>query len=95
MVLAAQLFQRGVSVSEIENAVTIGLIFDHSGSVAGIRRNEAETTRMFLKTSNPEDKYSLVVFAIRPELAVPLTSGKEEVQYRILTTKMGRVHGPI
>jgi Ca-activated chloride channel family protein len=72
-----------------DDPVAIGLIFDHSGSVAGIRRNEAETTRLFLKTSNPEDEYFLVVFASRPELAVPLTSGDEEVRYRVLTTKWG------
>ncbi len=72
-----------------DEPVALGLIFDHSGSVAGIMRNEALTTRMFLKTSNPEDDYFLVVFASRPELAVPMTNGKEEVQYRILTTKWG------
>lgn len=77
------------SFSMEDEPAAIGLIFDHSGSVAGVRRNEAETTRLFLKTSNPEDEYFLVVFASRPELAVPLTSGNEEVRYRVLTTKWG------
>jgi VWFA-related protein len=72
-----------------DEPVALGLVFDHSGSVTGVMHNEAETTRMFLNTSNPGDEYFLVVFASRPELAVPLTSGKEEVQYRILTTKWG------
>ena len=72
-----------------DEPVAIGLIFDHSGSVFGIQRNEAETTRMFLGTCNPEDEYFLVVFSGRPELAAPLTRGPEEVQYRILTTKWG------
>src|SRR5579863_10150088 len=72
-----------------DEPVAQGLVFDHSGSVAGVMRNEVETARMFLKTSNPEDQYFLVVFASRPELAVPLTSGKDEVQYRILSTKWG------
>jgi len=72
-----------------DEPVAIGLIFDHSGSVSGLKRSEAETTRMFLKTSNPQDEYFLVVFAGRPELAVPLTHGQEEVQYRILTTTWG------
>jgi Ca-activated chloride channel family protein len=40
-----------------DEPVAIGLIFDHSGSVAVISRDEAETTRLFLKTSNPEDEY--------------------------------------
>jgi len=72
-----------------DEPVALGLIFDHSGSVAAIQRNESATTRMFLATSNPQDEYFLVVFASQPELAVPITSGKEEVQYRILTTKWG------
>ncbi len=72
-----------------DEPVAFGLIFDRSGSVAGIRRNEAETTRLFLKTSNPEDEYFLVAFASRPELAVPLTNGNEEVRYRVVTTKWG------
>ncbi len=72
-----------------DEPVAVGLVFDHSGSVAGIMRSEAETTRMFLETSNPKDEYFLVVFAGRPELTVPLTRGKEEVQYRLLTTNCG------
>jgi VWFA-related protein len=72
-----------------DEPVALGLVFDHSGSVSGILRNEATTTRMFLNTSNPDDDYFLVVFASQPELAVPLTQAKEEVQYRLLTTKGG------
>ena len=82
--------ERAITAFAMEDEpVALGLIFDHSGSVAGIRRNEAETTRLFLKTSNPEDEYFLVAFASRPELAVPLTNGNEEVRYRVLTTKWG------
>ena len=82
--------ERRITVFAMEDEpVALGLIFDHSGSVSGIMRNETLTTRMFLKTSNPEDDYFLVTFASRPELAVPMTNGKEEVQYRILTTKWG------
>jgi Ca-activated chloride channel homolog len=72
-----------------DEPVALGLVFDHSGSVAGILRNEVLTTRMFLKTSNPDDDYFLVVFASQPELAVPMTNTKEDVTYRLLTTKGG------
>jgi len=82
--------ERPISAFGMEDEpVALGLIFDHSGSVASVMRGEAEMTRMFLKTSNPGDEYFLVVFAGRPELAVPLTSSKAEVQYRILTMKVG------
>jgi VWFA-related protein len=60
--------ERAITAFAMEDEpVALGLIFDHSGSVAGIRAEEAKTTRMFLKTSNPEDDYFLVVFASRPE----------------------------
>jgi len=72
-----------------DEPVALGLVFDHSGSVASVMRNEMLTTRMFLKTSNPEDDYFLVVFASRPDLVVPMTNGKEDVTYRLLTTKGG------
>ena len=72
-----------------DEPVALGLILDISSSVSGLRRNEAETTRLFLKTAQPEDQYFLVVFASRTELAVPLTNGNEEVRYRVLTTKWG------
>jgi VWFA-related protein len=72
-----------------DEPVALGLILDISSSVSGLRPNEAETARLFLKTAQPEEEYFLVVFASRPELAVPLTSGNEEVRYRVLTTKWG------
>lgn len=72
-----------------DEPVAVGLIFDHSGSVSGIRRTEAETTSLFLKTSNPEDQYFLVAFSDQPELVAPLTEGNQEVRYHVLTTKWG------
>ncbi|HEX3877998.1 MAG TPA: VWA domain-containing protein [Bryobacteraceae bacterium] len=72
-----------------DEPVAIGLIFDHSASVAGIHRVESETTRTFLGTSNPEDDYFLVDFGSEAKLSVPLTNGTGEVRYRILTTKWG------
>jgi len=46
-------------------------------------------THTFLKISNPADEYFLVEFASKPELAVPMSKGNEEVQYRILSMKSG------
>lgn len=82
--------ERAITAFAMEDEpLALGLIFDHSGSVAGIRRSEAETARLFLKTSNPEDDYFMVVFASQAELAIPLTNGNEEVRYRVLTTNWG------
>src|SRR6266536_2557545 len=54
--------------------VSVGVIFDVSGSMKdkiGTARNAAST---FLKTGNPEDEYFLVEFANRPEVASDFTT---------------------
>jgi len=70
-----------------DEPIAAGLIFDHSSSVAGVVGNELEATRLFLQTSNPADEYFLVVFASRPELAVPMTRDTNAIQYRVFTSK--------
>ena len=70
-----------------DEPVAIGLVFDHSGSVGRVIRNEAFATHVFLKISNPADEYFLVGFASRPEVAAPLAKGSDEVQYRILNSR--------
>jgi VWFA-related protein len=72
-----------------DEPVAVGLVFDHSGSVMQVMHNESVATSTFLKISNPADEYFLVEFASKPEVAVPMSKGNEEVQYRILVTKNG------
>ena len=72
-----------------DEPVAVGLVFDHSGSVMRVMRNESIATHTFLKISNPADEYFLVEFASQPEIAVPMSKGTEEVQYRILTMNSG------
>jgi VWFA-related protein len=66
-----------------DEPIAAGLVFDHSSSVASVMRDESAATRLFLQTSNPADDYFLVVFASKPKLAVPMTHGAREVQYRV------------
>ncbi len=72
-----------------DEPVAVGLVFDHSGSVMRVMHNESVATSTFLKISNPADEYFLVEFASKPEVAVPMSKGNEEVQYRILMTRNG------
>ena len=79
--------ERSVTAFAMEDEpIAVGLIYDHSGSVDGVIRDESAATRLFLRTSNPADEYFLVVFASKPELAVPMTRNTEAVQYRVLHT---------
>jgi Ca-activated chloride channel family protein len=72
-----------------DEPVAVGLVFDHSGSVMRVMRNETVATQTFLRISNPADEYFLVEFASKPEVAVPMSKGNDEVQYRILSMKSG------
>lgn len=82
--------ERPVTTFAMEDEpVAVGLVFDHSGSVMRVMHNESVATHTFLKISNPADEYFLVEFASEPALAVPLSRGNEEVQYRILTSRSG------
>ena len=56
-----------------DTPLSIGLVFDVSGSmrnVLGVARSAATT---FLKTGNPEDEYFLVEFSDRPHMAQRFT----------------------
>lgn len=64
--------------------ISVGVIFDVSGSMKdkiATARNAAAT---FLKTGNPEDEYFLVEFANRPELTSDFTTDVSKLQNKLL-----------
>jgi Ca-activated chloride channel family protein len=66
--------------------ISVGVIFDVSGSMKdkiATARNAAAT---FLKTGNPEDEYFLVEFANRPEVAADFTTDVTKLQNKLLLT---------
>jgi Ca-activated chloride channel family protein len=60
--------------------VSIGLLFDASGSMRNKRAKVAEAVSAFFKTTNPEDEFFLIEFNDRPKLAVPFTHDVNEVK---------------
>jgi Ca-activated chloride channel homolog len=64
--------------------ISIGVIFDMSGSMA----NKVDRSRMaavqFFKTANPQDEFFLVNFNDRAQLASPFTASIDELQDRML-----------
>jgi Ca-activated chloride channel family protein len=65
--------QRVQYLSAEDTPLSIGLVFDVSGSMRnllGLARSAAST---FLKTGNPEDEYFLVEFSDRPHIAQRFT----------------------
>jgi Ca-activated chloride channel family protein len=71
--------------------VSIGLVFDASGSMRNKLHKSSEAAAAFFKTANPEDEFFLVEFNERPRLAIPFTFDSDELYNHIVHTKtMGR-----
>jgi Ca-activated chloride channel family protein len=66
--------------------VSIGLLFDVSGSMQNKMRQATEAAAAFFKTANAEDEFFLVEFSERPKLLVPFTPDSDEVYQRIVRT---------
>jgi Ca-activated chloride channel family protein len=66
--------------------LSVGIVFDTSGSMGNKIRKSREAVAEFLKTANPADEFFLVCFNDTPHLAVSLTPGFEEIQKRLAFT---------
>ena len=63
--------------------LSIGLVFDTSGSMGPKLQKSRQAAVQFFKTANPEDEFFLVEFNDRPELVVPFTPDTEDIQNRL------------
>jgi Ca-activated chloride channel family protein len=66
--------------------ISIGVIFDVSGSMKDKIATARQAAATFLKTGNPEDEYFLVEFANRPEVASDFTTDITKLQSRLIIT---------
>jgi Ca-activated chloride channel family protein len=65
--------------------ISIGVIFDLSGSMANKVGKAKEAAFQFFKTANPQDEFFLVGFNDRAEVVNTFTSSVEDLQSRILS----------
>jgi VWFA-related protein len=63
--------------------LSIGLLFDASGSMENKIRKSWEAAAEFFKTANSDDEFFLVQFSDRPKLLLPFTQDADEVYQRI------------
>ena len=87
-----QIFEDGVEqkithFAKDDAPVSIGLLFDTSGSMTTKMRKSSEAAVTFFKTSNSGDEFFLVEFNDRPRLTVALTSDADSIYRRISHTK--------
>jgi VWFA-related protein len=69
--------------------VSVGLLFDASGSMRPKIGKAAEAAAAFFRASNPADEFFLVEFSDRARLVVPFTPNSEDVYREIVRTKPG------
>jgi VWFA-related protein len=67
--------------------LSIGFLYDISGSMRNKIKKSTEAAAAFFKTSNPQDEFFLIEFSDRPKLTVPFTSDPDEVYEHIAHTR--------
>jgi len=67
--------------------LTIGVIFDLSGSMSSKFARARKALNEFLRTSNPQDEYFVVGFNDRPSVIVDFTSDPDDVDARMVMLK--------
>ena len=83
--------QEVVTFSSEDVPISIGVIFDFSGSMSNKVGKAREAALQFFKTANPQDEFFLVSFNERAELTSSFTNSVEDLQSRMmLTTPKGR-----
>jgi len=83
--------QEIVSFSAEDVPISIGVIFDFSGSMANKVDKAREAALEFFKTANPQDEFFLVSFNERAELTSAFTNSVEDLQSRMaMTAPKGR-----
>jgi len=86
-----QLIEGGVqqdvkSFSSEDAPVSLGLIFDASGSMSSKIDRARDAVGEFFKTANPQDEFFMISFSDSPEEVSDFTSSVDEIQNKLLYT---------
>lgn len=69
--------------SNEDRPISIGLVFDTSGSMGSKLAKSRQAVAQLMKTANPEDEFFIVQFSDRPEMSMDFTRDVEEIQNRL------------
>jgi Ca-activated chloride channel family protein len=78
--------QEVLTFSSEDVPISIGVVFDFSGSMADKIGKAREAALEFFKTANPQDEFFLVSFNERAELACAFTNSVEDLQGSLMLT---------
>jgi Ca-activated chloride channel family protein len=79
--------QQVLQFSSEDAPLSVGVVFDCSGSMGNKLEKSRQAVAQFFKTANPEDEFFLVEFSDRAELVVKFTTNLEEIQNRLTFTQ--------
>ena len=88
------LFEDGVeqtvtNFSGEDTPLSVGLVFDASGSMGDKLRTSRQAAIQFLKTMNPQDEAFLIQFSDKAELVSGFTNQSGEIQNKLLAVQPG------
>ena len=66
--------------------VSLGVIFDMSGSMSSKIERAREAVIEFFKTANPQDEFFMITFADKPEEISDFTTSVEDIQGKLVYT---------
>jgi Ca-activated chloride channel family protein len=81
--------QRISSFASEDAPVSIGIVFDLSGSMSSKLMRARDSILQFIKTANPEDEFFVIGFNDRPELIEDFTNSVEDIEARLATVRSG------
>jgi Ca-activated chloride channel homolog len=66
--------------------ISLGIIFDMSGSMASKIERAREAVVEFCKSANPQDEFFMITFSDTPQLSADFTRNVDDVQNKLLMT---------
>jgi Ca-activated chloride channel homolog len=72
------------SFSSEDAPVSLGVIFDSSGSMSSKMDRAKEAVVEFFKTANPQDEFFMITFSDEPEEVSDFTSSVDEIQNKLV-----------
>jgi Ca-activated chloride channel family protein len=82
--------QQTITSFSVQDApVSIGIIFDLSGSMSDKLNRARKSIIQFLQTSNPQDEFFVIGFNDRPALVEDFTSDVDNIEARLLSVQSG------
>jgi len=66
--------------------VSLGVIFDSSGSMSSKMDRAKDAVLEFFKTANPQDEFFMITFSDEPEMVADFTSSVDDIQSKLVFT---------